>query len=155
MSKISNCVIWRSCSQSLHLLHTWPWFSSLWNLFMQFSRNCRVCMWIGLTTTVHVSAQKWQCTGKAEPCKSSNGGGKNPTAINTLDHAIVRGVQVRCTSPSLHPSSSLASGNVVRNLYTDSFFLPVLLKPALMSCTPCRNCQVFLCPFTKPTYLGV
>lgn len=28
-------------------------------------------------------------------------------------------------------------------------FLPVLIRAALMSCTPCRDCQTFLCLFTE------
>lgn len=102
-----------------------------------------VCMWTWLTTLVHVSAQKWQWTDSVEPCKSSNGG-KSPIAINKLDHTIVHELRVPCTSPSPH-SWSLASGNVMQNLFPD-----IYTWRALMSCILCRNYQVFRCLFIKP-----
>lgn len=59
----------------------------------------------------------------------------------------VRPLHTEHPSPSLHSSPSLASGNVGQTLSTD--ILPVSARH-LMSCNCCRNCQMFLCIFTKP-----
>lgn len=106
----SSYVIWWSCSQQLHLLRMWPWFNSLWKLFVKdfyavfcvFVQTCKLLVRIKTLRNRSVCAQV-NMVDHNDSCKHSKVtvhrqswtmeikklcGGKNPTAINRLDHTI-------------------------------------------------------------------
>lgn len=64
-------------------------------------------------------------------------------------HHTVRGLQVHphlsCIPSPLWPVEMW--GKILMLI-----FLPVWIRTALMNCTPWRDCQTFLCLFTKPTF---
>lgn len=111
--------------------------------------NCRVCAQVNMVdhngsckhSKVTVQTQSWTMESK-KSC-----GGKNPTAINRLDHTIQCVAFKSISIPAFLTLWPVEMWGKILML----MFLPVLIRPALMGCALRRNCQMFLGLFTKPT----
>lgn len=144
--------IWWSCSQSFHLLHMWPWFSAVWNLFMYFSvfllklarsslkqklSGNALCVhkWIWLTTIGSCKSSKLTAHRQSWTMEIMQWWWKKSNSYKQVrpDHCA----WTTSTSPSPHSCSSSVFGNM--GWIFVLIFLCILIRPDLMSCTPCRN----------------